>query len=475
QWTLALGGDALNIAFPPMPRSPEKSPAIFDQRIVFAITCSDCSVRIISLPLTPPSDAAVAHHQVHESITTLSGQLGHQETPTSLSITWTSRMPPAEEMEEDAEDDQDADERPTLSRSRQSQLRTEEQREFDLIVASHSADLGGVLKFSRVLLESFGAEQTIVSGAVAQVASLYTRTSVTKLHFNTSSYPSRRHSQLLLADTRGIVKIYDALSSSIVTTFPAPFTPSGQRKRLIDVNWTSNGRTMIALLEDGEWGVWVVDPAGLPNNPKNGTSAFVYSGYAGAEPRSNSSVTSSSGLAPMTPKTRRVKEEALFTTPSPLTTRTLHRGGISVLPKLSANSHSERAESIVVWLDDRIYSSKGSIASSEGLSLARFDGLDLHGELLNNVDQFPQSSGPTASHDLLIAAEHRYVILGNTRSSDFEEQPTTGALVRTEENDDPFVDSDRNLLANSALDLDGMDRLLNGMGQAGRRFVGFAA
>ncbi|KAK3049840.1 hypothetical protein LTS18_012689, partial [Coniosporium uncinatum] len=226
---------------------------------------------------------------------------------------------------------------------------------------------------------------------------------------------------------------------------------------------------MVALLEDGEWGIWVVDPAGLPNNPKNGTSAFVYSGYAGAEPSSNSSVTSSSGLAPMTPKTRRVKEEALFTTPSPSTTRTLHRGGISVLPKLSANSHSERDESIVVWFDDRIYSSKGSIACSEGLSLARFDGFDLHGELLNNVDQFPQPSGPTASHDLLIAAEHRYVILGNTRSSDFEEQPTTGALVRTEQSDDPFVDSDRNLLANGALDLDGMDRLLNGMGQAGRR------
>ncbi|KAK3065256.1 hypothetical protein LTS18_004492 [Coniosporium uncinatum] len=229
QWSLALGGDALNIAFPPMPRPHEKSPAIFDQRIVVAATCSDCSVRVISLPLTPPSDAAIAHHQVLESIATLSGQLGHQETPTSVSITWTSRTPPAEEVDEEVEEEEeDADGKPALSRSRQSQLRMEEQREFDLIIASHSADLGGVLKFSRIPLESFGAEQIIVSGAVAQVASLYTRTPVTKLHFNASSYPSRRHSQLLLADTRGIVKVYDALSSSIITTFSTPFTPSGQ-------------------------------------------------------------------------------------------------------------------------------------------------------------------------------------------------------------------------------------------------------
>jgi len=474
QWSLALGADALDIAFPAMARSTEKTPVIFHQRIVIAVTCSDCSVRVISLPLTPPSDAAVAHHQVHESISTLSGHLGHQETPTSVSITWTPRTPLAEEMEEDAENDEDADERPTLSRRRQSRLRMEEQREFDLVVASHSADLGGVLKLSRVPIESYGAEQTTLSGSFAQVISLYTRTPATKLHFNTSSYPSRRHSQLLFADTRGILKVYDALSSSIISTFSTPFTPSGQRKRLIDVNWTSDGRSMIALLEDGEWGVWVVDPAGLPSNQNNGTRTFVCSGYAGAEPGSSSSSTSSSDLAPMTPKTRRVKEEALFTAPSPSTSRTSHRGGISVLTKPSLHSRSERDESVILWFDDRIYTSRGSVASNEELSLARYDGLDLHGELLNNVDQFPQPSGPTASHDLLIAAEHRYIVLGNTKSSDFEEQRTAGAQVRTEEDDDPFVDSDRSRLATGVLDLDGMDRMLDGMGQASKRFVGFA-
>jgi len=93
-----------------------------------------------------------------------------------------------------------------------------------------------------------------------------------------------------------------------------------------------------------------------------------------------------------------------------------------VLSKPSVGTRSERDESIILWFDDRIYTSKGSITSSERLSLARFDGLDLYGELLNNVDQFPQPSGPTASHDLLIAAEHRYIVIGNTKSSDFEEQ-----------------------------------------------------
>jgi len=145
-----------------------------------------------------------------------------------------------------------------------------------------------------------------------------------------------------------------------------------------------------------------------------------------------------------------------------------------VLTKPSLHSRSERDESVILWFDDRIYTSRGSVASNEELSLARYDGLDLHGELLNNVDQFPQPSGPTASHDLLIAAEHRYIVLGNTKSSDFEEQRTAGAQVRTEEDDDPFVDSDRSRLATGVLDLDGMDRMLDGMGQASKRFVGFA-
>src|SRR5437764_408433 len=82
----------------------------------------------------------------------------------------------------------------------------------DLLVASHSAELSGLLRIWRFPI---GPDQTI--SALYPILPYRTQhliSPTSKIVFNPSPHPKRRHSQLLVVEPRGIARIYDPLALS---------------------------------------------------------------------------------------------------------------------------------------------------------------------------------------------------------------------------------------------------------------------
>ncbi|KAJ9620922.1 hypothetical protein H2203_007508 [Taxawa tesnikishii (nom. ined.)] len=250
------------------------------------------------------------------------------------------------------------------------------------------------------------------------------------------------------------------------------------KKRIIDARWVSGGRAIVALLEDGEWGVWDVEGVG-PKRANTATSTgFVINGFIGDMTSETGALNSVRGkslskLAPMTPNTRRVRQESLFGG-SKFVPGAAPQGGLSASGIVSASGNTD--DTIVLWYGQEVYtmpslntfwqrsinSSGRDPGSLYSPGLSRVDGVDLSGEIINNVYQFPLRSAPAslgnlAQRDLLVVGEHRVVVLAHTRP------PTPAKALFAREPESPTFREDQHLLDRGELDLGGMDRILDGM------------
>ncbi|KAI8939653.1 hypothetical protein NX059_003410 [Plenodomus lindquistii] len=515
QVRLALNTEVLHIAVPQIPtvsalRPADTVPSIFNNKMVFAVACADSTTRVITLPLSPPPDVAKekplsSKSQIGEEVFKVHG---HQSILSGVTMTWTARGEPS--FQEEAEDDMDLDEdvditatpgrrrRKQQGRSRSKPRNTEEG--FDLLVASHSAELGGLLKIWRFELTESSVN---VAYPVAPYRTLHLRKPASRIAFNTAQYPIQRHSQLLVTDTAGLARIYDPFappsqrrrasraqseSGSFVATFRSTFesvknltlTPAvlAKRKAILDAAWTSNGHHILALLADGEWGVWDVDRSG-PSPPAD-PSAFSLHGYVGTSDKDSSISGASSPkrggrsmLAPMTPNTRRRKEETLFQGISSGSSAAT-RGGVSVASTPSTNGEASE-ESVLIWFGHEVHRIADlakfwarTVSASNGTSLSgpglQVQDVSLLGEAITSVSQFEtttQASRMAIARDALISAEHRLIItastsqpLGRDLNAMFAKEQQEEALTRK---------VDQALLSRGELDLGGMDRLLEGM------------
>jgi hypothetical protein len=209
-------------------------------------------------------------------------------------MTWTSRGEPSAKNESDDEMDVDTEStagrtpaRPRRKQQTRSHSRPATAAGFDILVATHSAELGGLFKIWR-----FELTETSVNGAhpIAPYKSVTLRKPASSIAFNTAQYPKRRHSQLLITDLTGTARIYDPFApasrkrgasgqtepGAFVTMFKSTFEGTksnllappilATRKAIINAAWASDGRHIVALLADGEWGVWDCDQSG-PSPP----------------------------------------------------------------------------------------------------------------------------------------------------------------------------------------------------------------
>jgi hypothetical protein len=501
QLRLALNVQVLHIAVPQIPavsslRPADTIPAIFTKNVVFTVTCADCTVRVITLPLSPPSDAAKEKSQFGEVVVKIHG---HQSIPRGTTMTWTSRSQPANQHHSDDEMDVDGDgdaEAPSAD-----QLRNSSEDNFDLLVATHSAELGGLLKIWRFQLAETSLNAT---HPIAPYKIVTLRKPASRVTFNTACHPKRRHSQLLITDMTGTARIYDVFapgsskrrangssneSGAFVSTFRSSFegvkgnvyAPPvlAARKPIIDATWVSDGRHILTLLADGEWGIWDVDRSG-PSPPAD-PLAFSLRGYVGtSEKESNVSGTSSpkrgarSMLAPMTPNTRRKKEEHLFQG-SPSMSAISPRGGISVasLPSLTGATSED---SVIIWYGSEIYriadlakfwartAFAGSGNSLPSPSLTQVQDTSLFGEAITSISQFDttsQASRMAIPRDILISAEHRLII--STGTTQALGRDLNAAFAQEKADVDEARRADQALLSHGELDLGGMDRLLGDM------------
>ncbi|KAF1956480.1 hypothetical protein CC80DRAFT_444875 [Byssothecium circinans] len=511
---LPLNTDVLHIAVPAIAPALERlptasTPPIFAKKICFAIACTDYSVRIVTLPLAPPPDAAKARSSsgkslYGEEVTKIPVYAGHQDIPRGVSMTWTSRSEPNHKHSSD--DDMDADgegeegatpgrRSPRKKQPRSRSTTAGDASSFDLLVASHTAELGGLLNVWRFNLTDTSVK---LNNPVAPYYSRTLQKPATKVAFNIAQYPKARHSQLLVVDRSGTARVVDLFAArtnragtrlpklgATVASFKTGFEHAkansppilAARKAIIDAAWASDGRHIVALLSDGEWGVWDVDRSG-PSPPAD-PSAFSLRGFVGTSdnerassgPSSPKARSSRGSLAPMTPNTRRKKEEVLFHSSS--SSSIPPHGGVSVA-SLHTTHDEPIQDSVIIWYGAEIHripdlakfwarSAAGSNGSSlPGPGLSQLQDISIMGETITSVDQFDttvQDARMALPRNILVAGEHRLVITAPNTTQQVG-RDLTAIFAREQEEEEGARRTDLALLSQGELDLGGMNRML---------------
>lgn len=538
---LPLNTQVLKISTPIVPttgpvRPANTVPEIFKDNIVFAVACADCSVRLVSLPKTSLSENKKSGGGIKssgswygEEIVVIGGSTGHNTIPNSISLTWTARGGSPACDPEEGDESMDVDEAipgATLPKSSFQSGHSSAQNpvNFDFIIASHGIQGTGVVYFFRIPY-SPGSTPNRSFPEPAQVEkTLYLPDSASRIAFSPNAFPNKRHSQLLISDSKGSIRVYDFLAGSTgsrrrtssnqsvgawIASFSTSFKITSRsdlacphtavRKRVLDAQWASGGRSIFALLADGEWGVWDVENSASGNKKGISNAAvFAISGFVGST-NAHPVLSGSSGpktgsmLAPMTPNTRRAKQDTFIhgpTTVTPPSSGNNTRGGLSIASQESASSGIPE-DSVVIWFGNDVYripnlaqywarSVSGSDGGLYGRGLSRVEGIHLRGENITDIDQFDTFASVAkmgVPRDLLVAAEQRLLTLGRSPSNPREGGSSTLKLFGDFNDQDSGEDDvvDQALLARRELDLNGMDRLLDNMVSQPSRRVGFAA
>ena len=542
---LALGTGVLHISIVQIPTEADRTgrdslPKLLSEKIVLSLTCSDCSVRLLILPLTPPSPLskkrAAADERVMlpsagkgswgEEMIVISSN-GHHSIPKSSALTYTSRISEEEddfeiEGPEEMEESRSRHQQRSLSRSRSRSRQSRATGEWDVLLASHSADFGGLLLIHRVPLTADGSGIDSMSmDHIIPWQTLYLNTPTTTISFSTSLYPSSRHSQLLIADRKGVARIYDCLMQSeydegswLLSLHSAFENGSGglpERKAILDAKWVLGGKAILVLLKNGEWGIWDLEGAGpkvksdIQDPSRVGVSLdkFTVCGTISRLSESTNKAKISSGkaesrslLAPMTPGTRKVRQEVFFTNPTPVSDDKPARGGIHVVPVAYTSNKRGDDESVLIWHSENIITIpslfiywQNRVNGTDNLfdSGARGRPKEIYnvsvgGELRNGVCLMPMARLVTSmgaqSDQVLITGESRIVIITPPLV-----EPVMAKRVFAKE---APSSTDHQLLARGELDIGGMERILADMtngdqrngnvqnGTAPKRKVGFS-
>ena len=510
---LNIGIEVLSLAFPHLPATLQKTsldslPIFMSNKLICALTCSDFIIRVLTVPLMPPSPQSKARPELRNAVSnlntreglfgeqmfTFTGEPSHRSIPKGVSITITART--LEDEDDDMEDDEQIDRiratSRTASRSR-SRSRLGRDDSWDLLVASHSSGLSGLLLMYRVPLATDGVRispehqtpwriQNLASPAVA-------------VEFNTALHPAARHSLLLVAEAAGNVRILDsvprsrAAQSLWLVSLHSGFETSQdsiiRRRPILDAKWVLGGKSILVLLADGKYGIWDIENAGpkSTNTVKAPRSlmTFALDGWVGnslkSRPMMKSSATkdeSRTKLVPMTPSTRKMKQEALFAGPNTVAQREgLARGGLSVCPARELSNSGADDESVLFWHESNTmiipsllthWQNKvrqsgnlfGTGAKGEPLLI---NNVQLGGQSFNEVDLLLCSKQPAKEFmsraEILITGEHRLLIIT---------PPLVEPAPPPETSPPPLSSSiDQQLLARGELDVHGMDRILAGM------------
>ncbi|KAF4637811.1 hypothetical protein G7Y89_g268 [Cudoniella acicularis] len=454
---LHFGTDVLHLAILPTPILKAEGPSWrgiqpLKQKIVFTAACADNSLRLVTLPLIPPSPASKARPEFRvdftsayagkgkwgETVVLLSG---HQKPSEGVTLTVDSSISPSDATKPETKFSTSSD--PYI------------------IVASCSREVTGLLLLYRVSTKSPQPQ-------IEPFQKVYLASPAKSITFN-PSLSGQRSSHLLVTDLKGACRIYDykqlTKSSEEGSETPAaeqgtwllslyvsfqssksdqPSHPPGAhsgygRKTIIDAKWVSGGQAIIVLLNDGEWAIWDIEGVGPGASQgllgragiKGGSmSEYSLSGYIdiGVKARHIApSQNAGSKFAPMTPSTRKSVEPFGGRAPSDRM-----QGQISILELPSASSTNPVEESVVFWLGEtyiiipslakywsansRKVAMKGPAnpfnSTSSSSRMIKLEGIDLQGERCSGIEQIINTQAPLGDiSNLLILGEHRFTIL----------------------------------------------------------------
>ncbi|KAM0277276.1 hypothetical protein ACHAQH_005935 [Verticillium albo-atrum] len=368
---LSFGAPALQIAVLPItPCTAEDAAAAaaetLKDKMVFAVSCSNSDVYILSLPLTPPSPESKARPELRSSLLAATAGTG-QWGDTVIVLTGQTKHSDgiALSLAKPAKSSSTSD---RIREQAGSSLSTPKNR---LVVASHNKEASGVLRLWDVPLD-IKAEGGDKSRA-RPFQTEYLPAPLTAISFN----PTNTSQLLVIAGSRA-ARIFDYAVASLppddqsIGQFPSkgswllslyqPFArPTATRKPILDAAWISHGRAVLALLADGSWGIWDVEGAsplgstllGKQSSGIQGAAltAFSVSGQIeGTSPLRNAvnGARPSGDFVPLTPHSRRDAAASLnaVTTPEKLAGM---KGGVTVIP-LPARGSQSGDESVVLWI-----------------------------------------------------------------------------------------------------------------------------
>lgn len=341
---LDLGFSAHCLATATLPSTATRTPQLLRTNAVVALAGLDGSCVVLSIPLKPPSHSA-KRQLLHTVLTSRIDLHGRQTVPRSLSVKTVLAHGDGAVGTDDADH--------LLVATCAETLQT-----FRLSIAP-----------DRILYEPVHQPHYIPLPFLAH---------------HVSFHPSPRAMQILVADTAGAARIYDLAPLPAPTSRPVsrdspvvqPFStihggkwitafltsfisdPSAvaRRKQILDAKWVFGGRAILALLEDGEWGIW--DFSGSLRGGRNIVD-FVLHGFLGSSLSSEAvqpaqSKKPTSKLAPMTPNTRKAKAEILFTG-APKVAGVAPYGGIFVALTSSSRT-AQQDEAVLMHYGTDLYS-----------------------------------------------------------------------------------------------------------------------
>jgi hypothetical protein len=481
-------------------------PPILDQKMVIAAACADGSVRLVTVDLTPRKGTTRKDIGKLLIITPQQGVLAASQ---AMTMTWTGGY--------------------SLNSSRSEE---EKPPAWSFLLANHTSLAGGSLSVYQINLNAEGTELRRREGvSLLRVEHVDLQNCV--LSFSTSHYPSRRHTQLLIGST-GAVRVYEPVSrakhqhviqqishGAWLASFYVPFESHGsgegtvgRRKRILDAKWTSDGQGVLVLLSDGQWGLWdtertrAVGSSGRDEQydfmggvSGGGITHFALSGFVGARAVENSAKLDLTGshsvakegrkLTPMTPITRKAKQQALFNGGDATSFSERPKGGIAVSATPSGREGLMTDDSILIHYENALYPipsflshRQSAVSGNNSGILAQLRGFDSYNEDMTSVSQAPLSSSHrlTASSnsplDILISTSHRLCFISPIRDETQSADPAVRRLFGSNaasratdlmDTDDMDVDGedvlrmDQDMLSKGQLDLGGLDRMLSGM------------
>lgn len=480
---LKLGSAVLHLATPSLSTQASQRPAIAKNHAIVATHTADGKVRVLRIPLAPslPADSREAAQAISEDEVELPfGRTMLRDI--SIKI---------------------------LTRFRGGSLHARSsEAETAIFVAAVSDSL-------RQWRLPTNASEILVDDASLQRLPLLSNATKVSYH------PATASAQTLIVDSESAVRIYDPFapkdatlrptsSDSVsmegddtgkwVTAFQAPYHALPQdyptipsRKKILDARWILSGRAILALLDDGEWGIWDFSVSAQSN--KN-VGEFILHGFLGsagnaapADPGKQRKGTSK--LAPMTPNTRKTKSETFFSG-APKAPGAVSKGGISVTG--TDNLTGQTDESAMLWYDTEVYTipnvqlfwqrslnvSSSGVGSLYAPGLSHIPDVNLMNEDITSISQFgakASSSGlgqMNTPRDFLVSGEHRFIIHQATRPP----VPSKGLFEKAAVVTSAPTDRDQRMLDAGELDVGGMDRMLDSMANGGAarpRRVGFAA
>ncbi|KAJ5885274.1 hypothetical protein N7495_009784 [Penicillium taxi] len=497
QIDIHLGSEILDLAIPRVlseeSRSPlDPFPPILKTTIIVAAVCADLSTRILTLPLCPPHPKQIDPKSWETQCFSING-VSHQDVPRGVSLTFT-----CQEIEED-----------------QGHNSRDRPGKWDVFVATHSAEGSGVLLLHRIPIreESSGSYRLLAEETSSQRRLL--PSPAQRIAFNPSAYPSTRHSNLLVAFHSGCVKIYSCFSFKkpakvtarrssnaneeyqtldtegrwLISLYPG-FEPGStgfpRRKTIIDADWVLGGQSIMVLLMDGEWGVWDIEGTGpgaikgplhrqanVQGVSGGSLTAYAVSGRIATQPSNTQSETEQRPrFAPMTPSTKRVREDTLLKGSLRAASPSL-RGQISVF---QTNSSQEALPDESILLRHGLQSavipsllslwrnavrSTGTLDASNRCRVTPFQDVNMMGENFQAISHLPAPVRRSRANDrplfdVLVAAEHQIMIIA-PRLTESQELPKAQAKKEN------TAEDDQKKLRQGELDVEGMGRLLNGM------------